>query len=88
MQVEEASTIIKRPYVTEKTFNMIEIENKISFIVDGGANKKLVKQAIEILYKVKVESVHTENTLFGKKAYVKLVPDNSASDLASRLGLV
>ena len=32
--------IIKHPYITEKTFNMIERENKLTFIVDEHATKK------------------------------------------------
>lgn len=88
MQLEDAHDIIKRPYVTEKTFNLIEKENKLVFIVDTKANKRAIKEAIELLYEVKVQSVNTENTLYGKKAYVKLSPESSAIDLATKLGLV
>ena len=35
-----ASKIIIQPYVTEKTFNIIEKENKLSFIVHSKAKKK------------------------------------------------
>ena len=41
-----------------------------------------------ILYEVDVESVNTARTISGKKAYIKLRADSSASDLASKLGLV
>lgn len=88
MRLEDAQGTIKRPYVTEKTFNLIERENKLVFIVDVKAGKRAIKEAIELLYKVKVQSVNTENTVYGKKAFVKLSPESSAIDLATKLGLV
>lgn len=88
MQSEDALKIVKRPYVTEKTFDLIEKENKLTFLVDEHASKSLVKRAIETLYEVKVDSVNTVRSLNGKKAYVRLAPENSATDLASKLGLV
>ncbi|MGQ9719356.1 MAG: 50S ribosomal protein L23 [Nitrososphaerales archaeon] len=88
LRVEDASRIVKRPYVTEKTFSLIEGENKLVFIVDEKASKKAIKEAIEILYDVRVDSLNTANTIYGKKAYVKLSKENSATDLATKLGLV
>lgn len=88
MRPEDALKIVRRPYVTEKTFDLIERQNKLVFIVDGDAGKRLIKEAVETLYEVDVESVKTANTLIGKKAYVRLSKDYSATDLASRLGLV
>jgi len=88
LRVEDASRIIKRPYSTERTFSLIERENKLVFIVDEKANKRTIKQAIEILYDVEVDSLNTANTIYGKKAYVKLSKKNSATDLATKLGLV
>jgi large subunit ribosomal protein L23Ae len=67
---------------------MIEKQNKLVFIVDGKADKKAIKAAVELLYDVDVESVKTANTMTGKKAYVRLSPESSATDLASKLGLV
>ena len=88
MTIEEAHSIIKEPYITEKTFDMIEKENKIVFIVDENASKELIKKAVETLYKVKVESVNTMKTIRANKAYVKLSKESSAANLASKLGLV
>ncbi len=88
MKIEEAHSIIKEPYITEKTFDIIEKENKIVFIVDGNTNKELIKKAVETLYKVKVESVNTMKTIRANKAYVKFSEENSAANLASKLGLV
>jgi large subunit ribosomal protein L23 len=81
-------TIIKRPLVTEDTFDLIEEQNKLVFIVDRTANKHQIKDAIQNLYKVKVVSINTLITPHGdKKAFVKLHPNNSASDLAIKLGI-
>ena len=88
MDSKTALKTIIRPYVTEKTFDLIEKENKLVFIVDGEAGKDVIKQAVQILYDVKVESVNTVRTIAGKKAYVKLSKERAAADLASRLGLV
>lgn len=88
MRVNEAAQIIKQPYVTEKTFTMMEKENKLVFLVNEKFNKRAIKQALEILYDVKVESVNTANTIYGKKAYIKLSGENAASNLATKLGIV
>ncbi len=88
MRPEDALRIIIRPYVTEKTFDLIERQNKIVFLVHEKASKSKIRSAIETLYEVKVHSVNTMITITGKKAYVKLSPESSATDLASKLGLV
>jgi ribosomal protein uL23 len=88
MRPEDALEVVLRPYVTEKTFDMIERQNKLVFLVNRGSSKKKIASAIETLYDVKVHSVNTVITLIGKKAYVRLSPESSATDLASKLGLV
>ncbi|MGA2874818.1 MAG: 50S ribosomal protein L23 [Nitrososphaerales archaeon] len=88
MNPQDALKIVIRPYVTEKTFSLIEKENKICFLVDTKASKKKIKSAIETLYQMKVISVNTSITVTGKKAFVRFAPESQASDLASRLGLV
>lgn len=88
MRLEDAQKIIVRPYVTERTFEQIEKENKLCFIVDDRATKEQIERAVEALYEVKVTNVNTARTIKGKKAFVRLDPKNSASELASKLGLV
>jgi len=88
LRPEDAMKIILYPYVTEKTFDLIEKENKLVFIVDRNADKSKIKKAVETLYSVKVEKVNVLNTVKGKKAYVKLAKEYSAADLAAKLGLV
>jgi len=80
--------VILRPVVTEKAVAMIENENKLTFIVDRRANKGDIKRAVEEMFQVKVEKVNTLITMRGeKKAYVKLKPEYSASEVAARIGL-
>jgi large subunit ribosomal protein L23 len=57
----EIRNIIKRPIVTEKATLLKEKDNKYIFVVDRDANKFQIKQAVEFLFNVKVESVHTSN---------------------------
>ena len=58
--------IIKAPVVTEKTNNLAS-ENVYVFKVDKKANKTEIKQAVEKLFNVKVESVNTVNVRPKKK---------------------
>ncbi|MDR1087237.1 MAG: 50S ribosomal protein L23 [Endomicrobium sp.] len=55
--------IIKNPIVTEKAAVLKEKHNKYTFVVDKDANKFQIKQAVESLFNVRVESVHTSNYL-------------------------
>jgi len=52
--------VIKRPlYLTEKGAKLREDQNKYTFEVDLGANKMQIKDAVESLFKVTVDDVHT-----------------------------
>ncbi|MEW6558029.1 MAG: 50S ribosomal protein L23 [Elusimicrobiota bacterium] len=55
----DAFNIIKRPIITEKATNLKEKENKYEFIVAKNANKYQIKKAVEQLFNVDVEKVHT-----------------------------
>ena len=59
--------IIKAPIITEKASNLKESENTYTFSVDVKANKTQIKQAIEAIFNVKVESVNTINVHPRKK---------------------
>jgi len=86
--LERYYKIIKRPLITEKTFDLIEKENKLVFIVSRLVNKSQIKTAIEKIHNVKVIKVNTMITVKGeKKAFIKLHPDNSAQDIAIDLGI-
>ncbi len=58
--------IIKRPIITEKSVDLQE-DNKYVFEVDRRANKHQIAKAVEELFDVKVEYVHTIN--FAGKTY-------------------
>ncbi|MFX1408714.1 MAG: 50S ribosomal protein L23 [Promethearchaeota archaeon] len=86
--MERFYKIIKRPLITEKTFDLIEKENKLVFIVDRLSNKSQIKKAFEKIHNVKVTKVNTLITIQGeKKAFIKLHPDDSAQDIAIDLGI-
>ncbi len=57
--------ILIKPIITEKSNIIQENLNKISFVVDKRANKIQIKDAIEKMYGVSVESVNT-NIVPGK----------------------
>ena len=81
--------VITYPMMSEDTVKLIETENKIVFVVHRNATKKDVWNAVEELYEVKVDQVHTLITSEGKKkAYVRLSPESKASELAVKLGIL
>jgi large subunit ribosomal protein L23 len=81
-------SIIKHPFVTEKATYVIEENNTLQFIVDINATKTQIKREIEKLYNIPIFSVNTMITMKGKKkAIVTFEGDNTASELASKLGI-
>ena len=75
--------IIIRPIITEKTMRYMDEDNKVTFEVRKGANKTLVKQAVESIFGVDVVAVNVVNvkpkqkewvnTLVKQKLFVKLM---------------
>ena len=81
--------VILYPILTEKSFDLLERENKIVFAVDKKATKVDVKDAVEKKYEVKVDQVNLLNDFKReKKAIVKLKPDFEAGKIVSDLGLM
>ena len=88
--------VIRRPLVTEKGVDKKDNERTLVFEVSAEANKTQVKQAVEKLFKVKVDDVRTANfegklrrrgKFVGyrsdwKKAYVKLKDGQKVPDFA------
>ncbi|MBR0418078.1 MAG: 50S ribosomal protein L23 [Erysipelotrichaceae bacterium] len=84
--MSNARDIIVRPLVTEKTIKSQEDRNTVVFEVKKGTNKIQIKQAVEEIFNVKVDSINVVNqkpkpkrmgryvgkTNHLKKAYVKL----------------
>lgn len=88
VDAEMASKILLEPYVTEKTFNIIEKENKLSFIVHNKATKGQIIKSMKIIYEADIIEVNTFNTIRGKKAIMKFKNVDGARQLATNLGLV
>jgi len=81
--------VLMFPQLAEKSMNMVELENKLVFIVNKKAKKEQIKEAIEEQFNVRVIKINVEITMKGeKKAYVKLHPDDSAADIASKMGML
>ncbi len=92
-------TAIRRPLITEKGLAKKETEGTLIFDVAPGATKNEVKQAVEALFKVKVETVRTANVLGKerrrgqyagykpdwKKAYVRLKKGEKMPEYVSNL---
>jgi large subunit ribosomal protein L23 len=77
------------PVLTEKSFDLLERENKLVFAVDSKATKVDIKDAVEKTYDVKVDSVNVVNDFRReKKAIVKLKPDYDAGKIVADLGLM
>ena len=87
--MKTAHDIIRRPIITERS--LAGVQNKVyTFEVALGANKHEIKNAVEEIFKVKVDTVNTMNvrgkeTRMGvhsgftsrrKKAIVKLTADS------------
>ncbi len=88
MNVEQASRIIVKPYITEKTFAMVENESKVCFIVEISASKPQIAEAVKILYNENVTKVNTARTIYGKKAFVQFENTAKARDLATKIGML
>lgn len=88
MNTDEATQIILRPYVTEKTFALVENEQKICFIVNNFASKSKIAEAVKTLYNENAVDVNTSKTVYGKKAFVKFETTEKARDLATKIGML
>ena len=58
LSLDQAYEIIKRPITTEKSTNLQQF-NQYSFVVNKDSNTNEIKQAIEMIFKVKVNKVNT-----------------------------
>ncbi len=88
MNTTQATKIILRPHITEKTFALVEKDSRICFIVDPQASKKTIKEAIKTLYEENVIEINTARTISGKKAFVKFESIEKARDLATKIGML
>ncbi len=87
----EYTKILLKPVITEKTTQLKNIENQVVFRVADRANKLQIKEAVQAIFKVEVQSVKVVckkpriKRKFGrqtgrqpgfKKAYISLAPGN------------
>jgi large subunit ribosomal protein L23 len=85
---ERLINVLVAPHVTEKTALAMQNSNQYAFRVRRDASKPDIKAAVELMFKVKVQSVNVVNetgktrrfgrtvgrTQDSKKAYVRLAP--------------
>lgn len=88
MKQSDLMSVIEAPIISEKNTVSVEKHKRLAFRVKKNATKPQIKRAVELLFKVEVDSVHVLNCKgkskrFGrfmgnrpdwKKAYVKLKP--------------
>ncbi|UOA10671.1 50S ribosomal protein L23 [Methylobacter sp. S3L5C] len=90
MNKYQLAGVLQAPIISEKSTNAAEKNNQFVFKVLKAATKKQVKDAVELMFAVEVDSVHVLNVKGKqkrvgkspgkrsdwKKAYVKLKPGN------------
>ena len=91
--------IIRRPIITEKGLGVKETQRTVVFEVVAAATKTQIKEAVQTIFKVKVDAVRTAN-FHGKfrrrgraeghrrdlkKAYVKLAAGEKMIEYAEQL---
>ncbi len=79
--------IILHAYVTEKSMDEMERQNKLEFVVDPRANRAEIRRAVEQTYQCKVAKITTKNVISGKIATVRFAKGYSAEDIGSRAGV-
>ncbi len=88
MNIDEATHIILKPYVTEKTFSLVENESRICFLVKEGTTKPKIMEAVKVLYNESPVRINVCRTVYGKKAFVKFETVEKARDLATKIGML
>lgn len=97
--MKSAYQILRRPVITEKGLGVKETEGTLVFEVSAKASKTEIKQAVQTVFKVKVDTVRTANfagkerrrgkfTGFRpdwKKAYVRLKAGEKMPEYAENL---
>ncbi len=79
--------IIMHAYVTEKSMDEMERQNKLEFVVDSRANRAEIRRAVEETYQCKVAKVTVKTVRTGKIATVRFAKEYSAEDIGGRAGV-
>jgi len=69
MNEELLYQVLLAPYMSEKSTRLADKHKQFTFEVRRDANKKIIKQAVEKMFDVKVESVTVLNNTGKKKTY-------------------
>jgi large subunit ribosomal protein L23 len=91
--------IIRRPIITEKGMGVKETQHTVVFEVSPAATKTQIKEAVQTIFKVKVDAVRTAiyhgkfrrrgrsegHRRDWKKAYVRLAKDEKMIEYAENL---
>jgi large subunit ribosomal protein L23Ae len=82
-------SLIRQPLATESAMRKMEDNNTLVFLCDPRASKIQIKAAVKALYGVDAMRINTLIRPDGaKKAYVRLVPEAEALEVAGRIGFI
>jgi len=73
---------------TEKSVRLIEIENTLVVEFPLCEDKKSIKKQIEEMFKVKVAKIRIHSRANKKIAYIRLIKENPAIDVATKVGII
>ena len=65
----EPYQVVLRPLITEKATQVAERHNAYAFEVNQMATKTEIKEAVEVLFQVKVDDVRTQNRKSVRRRY-------------------
>ena len=73
MNQERLMSILLSPHVSEKTTRLADSSNQVAFKILPNATKQEVKEAVELLFKVKVTGVQVLNVKGKKRRFAQTV---------------
>lgn len=59
--MKDPRDVVFKPVVSEKSYDLIQDVNTYTFLVDKRSNKTEIKQAVQVIFDVRVVSVNTMN---------------------------
>ena len=74
--------------MTEKSVKMVEIENKIVFIVARTSRKGDIKKEFESTFDSKIASINIQIRKNQKIAFIKMKEPNAAVNIVTKLGIM
>ena len=87
--VADPFEVIRFVLMTEKSIRMVELQNKLVFIVTRSAKKPQIKSAVQDAFGSPVSNITTMVDQSGrKKAFVKFKTAGAAGDIAIKLGVI